>query len=85
MARKPRRLIYTKDLKLKEKHQPAFHRGLFLHEIEICDEVLTDMPEVKEAYEKAGNVKVTWIGKPPRKKKAKAVKKHVGLRDDSGS
>ena len=83
--RKPRRLIYTKDLSLKEKHQPAYHRGLFLHEIERCDEVLTDMPEVKEAYDKVKGVKVTWIGKPKRKKavKKKAVS-DVGLRDDSG-
>jgi hypothetical protein len=82
--RKPRRLIYTKDLSLKEKHQPAYHRGLFLHEIERCDEVLTDMPEVKEAYDKVEGIKVTWIGKQKSVKK-KAVKKHVGLRDDSRS
>ena len=37
---------------------------------------MTDMPAVRDAYEKAG-VEVVWIGK--RKKKAV---KHVGLRDN---
>ena len=82
--RKPRRLIYTKDIALKEKHQPAYNSGLFIQYNELSEEVCTDKPEVKKAYDKVEGIKVTWIGKQKSVKK-KAVKKHVGLRDDSRS
>ncbi len=77
--RKPSRIIYTADLSLREKHQPGLHRSVFFGEIEFADVVITDMPAVRDAYKKAG-VDVEWIGK----RKKKAVKKHVGLRDNSG-
>ena len=78
--RKPSRIIYTKDLSLRDKHKPGLHRSVFFGEIELADVVITDMPAVRDAYTAAG-VEVEWIGK----RKKKAVKKHVGLRDDSGS
>ena len=79
MMRKPTRIIYTKDLSLRDKHKPGLHRSVFYGEIELAEVVITDMPAVKEAYEAAG-VEVQWIGK----RKKKAVKKNVGLRDNSG-
>jgi hypothetical protein len=53
---------------------------VFFGEIELADEVVTDMPAVRDAYKEAG-VDVVWIGK----RKKKAVKKNVGLRDSDGS
>ena len=78
--RKPSRIIYTKDLSLRDKHKPGLHRSVFFGEIELADVVITDMPAVRDAYTSAG-VEVESIGK----RKKKAVKNHVGLRDDSGS
>ena len=78
--RKPTRIIYTTDLSLRDKHKPGLHRSVFFGEIELADEVVTDMPAVRDAYTEAG-VDVVWIGK----RKKKAVKKHVGLRDSDGS
>ena len=77
--RKDRRIIYTADLSLRDKHKPGLHRSVFFGEIEPADVVVTDMPAVRDAYEQQG-IKVEWIGK----RKKKAVKKHVGLRNDSG-
>lgn len=79
--RKPTRIIYTTDLSLRDKHKPGLHRSVFFGEIELADEIVTDMPAVRDMYTEAG-VNVVWIGRKPRKKKAV---KDVGLRDDSGS
>ena len=80
MMRKDRRIIYTSDLALRDKHKPGLHRSCFFGEIETADVILTDMPAVRDSYTAAG-VKVEWIGRKARKKKAV---KSDGVRDSSG-